>query len=57
MQAAREIGVIDNRMLLQVAILGLLEDDKLTVHEVSEIAQRAIRDVWYGLKSEGDEKT
>lgn len=44
--------LVDPEILVQVAILGLLEDKGMKVHDVAELAQRTVRDVWYGLQAE-----
>lgn len=43
---------IDNKMLLQIAILGLLEDDKMTIHEVMALTKKIGINVWNGLRFE-----
>lgn len=43
---------VDNKIVLQIVILSLLEDDKLTIHEVLDLTKRTAGDVWSGLRQE-----
>lgn len=47
---------VDNKILLQVAILGLMEEDGMTVHEVAELTKKTVADVWHGLMAEKREE-
>lgn len=43
---------LNNKTILQVAILGMLEDDGLTVHQVLDLTRKAVENVWSGLQTE-----
>lgn len=46
---------VDNKIMLQVVFLSMLEDDKMTIHEVLDLAKRSAGDVWHGLNQERHE--
>jgi hypothetical protein len=43
---------VDNKILFQIAVLGMMEEDGMTVHEVLDYSKRTIGDVWHGLRAE-----
>lgn len=46
------IKINDPEILLQIAILCLLEDRGMTVHEVAALTKKTLADVWVGLIEE-----
>jgi hypothetical protein len=47
-----DTAMLDNKKLLQILILSLLEDDGLTVHEVIKLLNMTAIGVAQGLKEE-----